>query len=267
MKTYRKKYNLNGVNANIVSISDIHYYDKNDMKNLNKVLESISKINPQYICIIGDLTDEANIHDEELLIKWLVDLSNISKVIISLGNHEFYIDKFKGIYGLNEKLFNKIKKIKNLYLLNNENIIIDDINFIGLTLPVDYYLKEENIFTDVEKYFRTIKLKKNYYNILLCHSPIKLLNEKLLKKYNINLILCGHTHGGMIPRFFRPIFQTKGIISPSKKIGLKTLYGHLKICNTDIIITSGITVVSNMNEYQKFKNLYDMEIVDIKIKK
>lgn len=267
MRIYNKNYNLNGVNANIVHISDIHYYNKNDIKNLNKVFDSIKKINPEYICITGDLIDESNINDEDILISWLVKLSNISKVILSIGNHEFYIDRHKGIYGLNDNLFNKIKNIKNLYLLDNKNILINNINFIGLTLPVEYYNKEEDKSKYIEKYFSNLKVNKKYYNILLCHSPINILNEELLKKNKIDLILCGHTHGGMVPRLFRPIFKTKGIITPSKKIALKTSYGYLRIYNTDIIITSGVTVVSNMNKFKIFKNLYDMEIVNIKIKK
>lgn len=267
MKIYNKNYNLNGINANIVHISDIHYYNKGDIKNLNKILDSIKKINPEYICITGDLTDESNIYNEEILISWLVKLANISKVMLSIGNHEFYIDRHNGVYGLNDNLFNKIKNIKNLYLLDNKNILINNINFIGLTFPMEYYNNEEDKSKDMKKYFNKLKIDERYYNILLCHSPMNILNEELLKKYNINLILCGHTHGGMVPRLFRPIFKTKGIITPSKKIALKISYGHLKIYKTDIIITSGVTVVSNMNKFKIFKNLYDMEIVNIKIKK
>ena len=266
MRIYNKTYNLNGVNANIVHISDIHYYSKNDMKNLNKVLDEIKKIEPNYICITGDLTDESNVFDEEMLIEWLTKLSNISKVMLSLGNHEFYINKCNSIYGLNNELFKKIKNIDNLYFLDNKNVLIDDINFIGLTLPVGYYLSESNK-PNMEKYLKELKIKEKYYNILLCHSPINLLNEDLLKKYKLNLILCGHTHGGMIPRILKPIFKNNGLITPSKKITLTTSYGHLKIYNTDIIITSGITAISNMNNFKMLKNIYDMEIVNKKIKK
>lgn len=266
MKIYNKNYNLKGVNTNIVHISDIHYYNKDDIKNLNKVLDAIEKINPEYICITGDLTDESNIYDEDLLIEWLSNLSSISKILLSIGNHEFYIKKSQKIYGLNNNLFNKIKNIKNLYLLDNKNIVINDINFIGLTLPIEYYHIEDNK-PNMEKFFDKLKIDKKYYNILLCHSPVNILDKDLLKKYNINLILCGHTHGGMIPRVLRPIFKTKGIITPNKKITLYTSYGHLNIHNIDIIITSGITVLSNTNKFKKFKGLYDMEVVNIKIKK
>lgn len=266
MKIINTCYNLNGnINANIVLISDIHYYSKGDIKRLNIVLDNIKKINPKYICIPGDLIDEANIKDSEYLIYWLIKLSSISKVILSLGNHEFYMNKKDKIYGLNKVLFSKIGSIDNLYLLDNNNVIIDNINFIGLTLSMEYYLSEGYKKIDFTEYLNKIKTYKNYYNILLCHSPINICNEKVLNKYGLDLILCGHTHGGVTPRVLRPIFKNAGIVSPQKRLFIKTAYGHIKIYNTDIIITSGITILSHINKFRMFNGLFSPEIVSIDV--
>jgi len=263
MKIINKIYNLkNKINAQIVLISDIHFYDENDLKRLNKVLHQIKKINPDYICIPGDLTDISNIKDENKLIDWLKELSNISKVIISIGNHEFYINKAKKIFGLNTKLLNKIKNINNLYLLDNENKIIDNINFIGLTIPMEYYYNNNVDFNMCLKY---IKTNKKYYNILLCHSPINISKKEIIYKIKVDLILCGHMHGGITPRILRPIFKNRGIISPRYKLFPKIAYGHLKINNTDIIISSGVTVISHINKYRFLSSLFSSEIVQIKI--
>ncbi|MBQ9071860.1 MAG: metallophosphoesterase [Bacilli bacterium] len=266
MRIVNKNYILKGsVNTNIVLISDIHYYNKKDIKHLNKVLERIKKIKPSYICISGDLTDISYIDDEKYLIDWLKKLSKICKVIISIGNHELYIRKEVNIYGINYTLFDKIEAIKNVYVLDNKSVILDGINFIGITLPIDYYYNAKKSIDD-DKYFKSIEGNKKYYNILLCHSPININNSELLKEKNIDLVLCGHMHGGMVPRIFRKFIKNIGFISPEKTLFPKIAYGHILKDNTNILISSGITVVSHINRFRLLKELFSSEIVDIKIK-
>lgn len=264
MRIVKKTYNLNSnIDTNIVLISDIHYYNEKDIKHLNKILDRIKKIKPNYICISGDLLDESNIKNEDKIINWLYKLSKVSKIIISIGNHEFYIDKKTKTFGLNKSLYKKVESINNLYLLDNKNVIIDNINFIGLTLPIDYYFNGNFKL----EYLKTIKTYKKYYNILLCHSPMNIINEEILSKINVDLVLCGHMHGGITPRILRPILKNRGLISPKLKLFPKVCYGHLKVKNTDIIITSGVTVISHINKFKILKKLFSSEVVEIRIKK
>ena len=258
MKIRNKIYNINNnLNKQIVLISDLHYKDKKDIKRLNYVLDNIKRIKSDYICIPGDITNKAYIKDEEEFINWLKKLGKICKVIISLGNHEFYIKKHKKQYGLNKSLLNKISKIKNIYFLDNKNTIIDDINFIGFTMPMKYYkeVKHSNFIESL----KPIKPYKKYYNILLCHSPMNICDEKILKSINVDLILCGHMHGGIVPNFMRSIFKNNGFISPYKKLFPKHAYGDLKMHNTNIIITSGIRVLP----IRLLSKLFKPEVVKI----
>lgn len=268
MRITNKKYNIKGsTNTNIVLISDVHYYNIDDIKYLNKVLKKIEKLKPQYICIPGDLIDECNIYNEDQLINWLIRLSNIAKTIISIGNHEYYVSRKKRIYGFNKELFYKIKKLDNIYLLDNESVIFDEINFIGLTLPNDYYYKYGENDSNFYTYIETVKANKKYYNILLCHSPINMCNKEVINKLNVDLILCGHMHGGLMPKIFRPIIKKRGLVSPLKTLFPNNVYGNIKINNTNIIITSGITIISNLNPFRKLKKIFSGEIVNIKIYK
>ena len=66
----------------------------------------------------------------------------------------------------------------------------------------------------------------------------------IIKDIDVDLILCGHTHGGVVPWFLRGIFGTNGIISPSKSLFPKKCYGRIKKDNKNIIITSGITMLA-----------------------
>ena len=259
MKLLSKIYKLkNKSPKEIILISDIHYSNKRDIKYLNKLYTKLKEIKPSYICISGDLTNEAYIKDEDLLIEWLKKLTLISNVIYSLGNHECYINRRKKQFGFNRYLLNKIKNIKNLYLLDNDNIIIDDINFMGITIPMKYYFEKSVDQKELKDTFNKLKIKKGKYNILLCHSPIDICTKEYLENSNIDLIVCGHMHGGILPRFLRNVVKNGGIISPNKKLFPKKCYGYIKICDTEVIISSGITVI------RPLRNLFVSEIVKIK---
>ena len=259
MKLFNKIYNLkNKSPKEIILISDIHYESKKDMKYLNKLYSKLEELKPEYICIAGDLTNDAFIEDEDLLIEWLEKLSKLSKVIYSLGNHECYISRKKKQFGFNINLLNRISNIDNLYLLDNDNIIMDNINFIGITIPIKYYFEKKIDKQELKDTFNKLKIKKGKYNILLCHSPIDICTEEYLKDSNIDLVLCGHMHGGVLPRFLRKIIKNGGIITPERKLFPKKCYGYIKICDTEVIISSGIMVI------RQLRNLFVSEIVKIK---
>lgn len=263
MKITNKNYNIKGkINTNIVLISDIHYYNNKDIKHLNKVLDKIKQMSPKYICISGDIIDEAYVLNIEEFIIWIKKLSKICCVLISLGNHEYYINKKRKKFGLSKEFINKIKQIPKVYLLDNKNVVLEDINFIGITLPIEYYLKKKNI----DECLGSVNSVKDKYNILLCHSPLDIVNSKTLKELKIDLILSGHTHGGATPKIFRPLLKTRGLISPDMKLFPCNVYGNIKVDNTNIIITSGITVISHLNKFRILKNFFSSEIVCLKIK-
>ena len=255
-KTYNIKSNLNKC---IVLISDIHYSNKKDIKVLNYVLDNIKKIKPNYICIPGDIIDKSKINDEGLFIEWFKKLSIICKVIVSIGNHEFYINKNKKEFGLNKDFFDKLSNINNLYLLDNKNIIIDDINFIGLTHSIELYNDESNNLEQFNKNIKKLKTNKEYYNVLLCHSPVNVVNS--IKLNNIDLVLCGHMHGGVVPNFMRKLFKNDGFINPHLKLFPKNVYGYIKRNNTNIIITSGIRVLP----FKLINKIFNPEVVKINL--
>ena len=258
MKIYKKKYNIgNDLNKKVVLISDIHYFNKKEISHLYKVLDEIKKINPDFICIPGDTIDKSKIYDEDLLINWLKDLSKKFKTIITLGNHEYYINRKKGVFGLNKEFINKIKSINNIYFLDNENILIDNINFIGINPTLEDYF-EKRISIDINKY-----VDKKHYNIMLCHTPINI--ESKVFDSNINLVLSGHMHGGLVPRLLRPIFKNRGLINPDKTLFPKYSYGLKKVSNTNIVVTSGVRLISHENKFYFLTKFFSSEIAIISI--
>lgn len=269
MKINKEYYHLNNkYNKRIILLSDVHYFSKKILPDLYNVLDSIKELKPDYICFSGDIVDDKNIKDQDMLIKWFKDLSKLAKVFIGLGNHDFYFNhETEKTY--DKKLFGEIDRIKNVYLLDNKVHSTNGINFIGVTLPNDYYDTAED--KDDLIYFMNKKypyLSKGY-NIMLIHSPYQVAKDSVLKEIkchnDIDLILSGHMHGGLTLDFLKKILKGRGFINPQKGFFKKYCYGKYKIDKTNIIISSGVTKLSKSHKIGVFSFLYKSEITVIDI--
>ncbi len=269
MKINNKYYNLsNTYNKRIVLISDIHYFSKRIINHLYNVLNEIKSLKPDYICIPGDIVDDKNIKDQDFLVNWFNDLSKISKVIISLGNHDFYYNH-ESMKSYDKELFDRIDRIKNVYVLDNRVYSNNGINFIGVTLPNEYYDNGED--KDELIYFMNKKYPylSSGYNIMLIHSPYRIANLNVLKEIkchkSIDLILSGHMHGGLTFEFLKKILRGRGLINPQNGLLKKYCYGKYNIDNTNVIITTGITKLSKSHKIGVLGFLYKSEITIIDI--
>ena len=276
MKINRVNYYIETKNTSkkIALLTDLHYYKSKDIKKLNKIYEVLKVSQFDYICISGDFIDVGNLRDIDVFINWLKKLATLKKVIMSIGGHDIVYDKKKKEYFYNEELYSKIKSINNLYLLDNEIYEEEDVRFIGLTLPLDFYYKykeNNNYFMRfVNNTFDAFDTDK--YNILLCHTPIPLTtlktydDVKLLK--TVNLVLSGHTHAGIMPKFLRGIMKGRGIFSPYKgKMFPKNSYGLIERKNINIVISSGVTKSSHTNPLSFLDSLFDKEITFVNLKR
>lgn len=270
MKINNKIYDIKAsFNKKIVLISDIHYDNKKNLKHLYKVIRHIKKIKPDYICIAGDFINRTDIKTSDLFISWLSSLALVSEVIISVGNHD--ISQFgKKNDCTNKDLFSKIRKINNVHFLDNEIYKTPDIDFIGLTFPFDYYYTYgENVKYVHECVDDKFVLDSKKYNILLCHTPYPITQLSDVKLFNeCNLILSGHMHGGVVPNLFRVLFKSRGIFSPvksSRRFFCKDMYGYIKEKN--LIISSGITKLSDNVRIKFLNRVFDSEVVIINLRK
>ena len=183
MRINEKKYNIsnNNIETKIIHISDIHFQIKYDFTKLEKIKTVIKKHHPNYICITGDLIDDSSIIKNAIFkkyIKWLEELSLISKLIISIGNHEYMELKNKK-YQQNENI-DWLKKIKNDQIIVLDNNIYNSANitFIGYNPDYNYY---ENKNQNKEKYnnelANLIEKTNQKYTILLLHTPSLILKN------------------------------------------------------------------------------------------
>lgn len=273
-----KKYVIDtnhDLNVTIAHIADIHYSKNFKLKRLDILKEKIEEIHPNYICITGDLVDVYNITYDKSFIyfeNFIKDLSNICKVIISIGNHEYIMETDEGYTYQDDVSWLKNLSDKNIIVLDNEIYSDGCISFVGYNPSVNYYSNHEVTIPHGDNFrlFKLINKLKNNYNILLIHTPLFIFqnnNYKNIKDFDrLNLVLCGHTHGGMIPSFIPGNF---GIISPSKKLFPKNVRGVKLIDNTMVIISSGVTKLSRKSKLTIFTDIYGVNInkIDIKSKK
>ncbi len=274
-KILKKNYEIKTgkVEKRIVLLTDIHYYCSKNKNKLNKILEVLKNDKYDYLCIVGDLIDVGIVKDIDIFINWIKELSLLSPVFISLGGHDLISNSKQIEYYYNELLFDEIKKISNVYILDNKAHCVGNIRFIGLTMPIDFYYKyKENV-----NYFRryvnnTFSAFSGKYNILLSHTPIPLTRlenyEEIKVMKNVSLVLSGHTHAGIVPNFLRKTLKGKGIFAPS---GLKMFpndcYGMITKGDVKIIISSGVTKASHSNPFSFVDCFFDTEITYIDLKK
>ena len=160
----------------ICHLSDIHLgaiYQKNFCQKIINIIND--KIKPDIVVITGDLMDSSLKPN----IQSLKPFDQIKVPILYItGNHEETIGK--------EEVLEVLKKTKIIHIGDIKgSFFFNGINFFGIDYDYNIIerLKEINIKND-----------GNNINILLSHVPN--LSPKDLEKFNLDIFLCGHTHGG-----------------------------------------------------------------------
>lgn len=271
----RNKINSNKVKEKIrvVLLSDIHFSKYFIIDNLELIKNSIMKLEPDYICISGDIIDEVSIVSDtkaiNTLTDFLTDLANISKTFVSLGNHDIRDNK--------DLLYFKDLKIDNLYLLNNSYYIDKNIVINGYNMPIEYYYSKANgedakiMYQDLLKNKDKLYFSNKLFSISLIHSPICLLDKDVSNYFSkCDLILCGHMHNGLVFSWLDKLVKNNyGLVSPSKGLFPDMARGYKKVGNTNIIISGGVTKLSNSSGkiLRVLNRIYPISINYIEIEK
>lgn len=209
----------------IVHFSDLHYLRLTNKDTLNTIIDEINLINPDIVIFTGDLIDkdfELSEDEKNVLIELLNTINSKYGKYAIIGNHD--MDK--------DELLKEIYSSSNFILMQNSYDIIygnnNDKLFIG---GVDTYSYNK---ADIDKTMEYFKDNEDIsYKIILTHEPD--YTDTILNKYDVNLILSGHSHNGQIN-----IPYIKNIFLP---YGSKKYYkNYYKINNTDLYISSGIGV-------------------------
>lgn len=208
----------------VLHFSDLHYLRVVDDNMLKKVVEEINLINPDIVIFTGDLIDkDFNINDKqkEQLITLLKSINSKYGKYSIIGNHDYIKDKeeIETIY--NESNFILLQNTYDI-IYNSENEKI----FLG---GLDTYSYDK---ADIDKVMNYFKDNDNIdYKIILVHEPDYI--DTITSKYDVDLVLAGHSHNGQINIPF-----IKNFILP---YGSKKYYkNYYNVNNTPLYISSGI---------------------------
>lgn len=251
----------------VVNMSDIH----SNVVALNNIVKLLEEIKASYIYVPGDTLDSIdNQHNKEIM-ELLKKVGNISQTFLSVGNHEMcelsystgkkeeveskgYIDFFFDV----AKNTNCIPMISDFSKIN----LAADLSVSAVNVPFSYYGKRE----DLEQYKKLLenvkeKIDENKFNILLLHSPNSLIQNGKIDKSsdvirNMNLILCGHNHGGLMPTFAQDILKGhRGLAGSYAKLLQPNAYGVYNEEDTSVLVSNGVTKISATSEAGKINGI------------
>lgn len=231
---YKYSYS-NQHSVKIVFISDLHgrMYGKNNSRLINKIANQ----EPDIICLGGDFIDENNTDEDNTEFLNLCEaLVDIAPVYYSYGNHDLAYFESHGF-----DILDNMEQI-GCTVLNEEYIDIE-INSTSLRIGgmFDYafnqqYLPHEEWVNDSTYKFLQDFTDTDRQNILLCHRPESFIYGESSLLWDIDYVLCGHTHGGI---WRLPIIG--GLIAPEQGLFPEYDYGEFELENIKMIISSGLS--------------------------
>ena len=193
---------------NVVLVSDVHLGYINGNPSLIKMIDIINSLNPDIVLIAGDLID---MHLEPVLNNNMLDeLQNIKSshgTFFTLGNHDIYGNKAA-------KLTKVLRNDTETVVLRDEKVLIND----------EIYIAGRDNFS--KKPIKEILNEREDKPVILIQHTPDTIDEAVENKAFLQV--SGHTHKGQL--FPGRIF-TKNIF--------KIDYGHKKIEDTNIIVSSG----------------------------
>lgn len=160
----------------LVQLSDLHgaSYGKDNAR----LIQSVSKQNPDLICITGDMYTNGNQESMEVAINTMEQLTSIAPVYFVPGEHdrsEQYLQTLEeaGITVLS-------------YSQTSLSVGQDTISLYGIDNA--YYSDTFNLFYEFDR------PNQQNFSILLAHIP----NFDAFNWFGPDLTLCGDTHGGLV---------------------------------------------------------------------
>ncbi len=228
---------LNGLKkeCKIVFLTDLHnnqYGTEN-----KKLIEAVSKQNPDFIFIGGDMLVGKRDIPYTVAEKFVTELTTICPVYYANGNHEFRMKIYPETYGdIFQQYKKKLEKAGVIFLENNcENILLQDvpIQVYGLEIPREGYRKFVRTNLSVEQISEAIgHANHSQYQILMAHNPMYM---ESYKEWGADLILSGHLHGGVAR-----IPLLGGVISPQFRLFPRYSGELTKDGNQSIVVSKGL---------------------------
>lgn len=210
--------NFNGFK--LAHFADIHYGKTTNVSELKKVVDNINMTNSDIVVFSGDLFDNGiNLSDD-----------SIEELKSNLSRIQAKLKKF-AVIGDNDyekkELYLNVMTSAGFIVLDNSS----DLVFNGSSTPIQIagFSSLQKQDYDVKKGLETTN-KDVGYRILIAHEP-EIVNQ--IDEENIDLVLCGHSLGGLISiPFGGGIFH--------KSYTSDYLNGYYEVNGVKLYVSSGI---------------------------
>lgn len=227
IKNYSMTTDKLDTKVKFVFISDLHNkeYGENNIDLISKIKEQ----SPDFIAVGGDMVNKYSA-DDRVMKELLPNLVQTAPTCCVLGNHELtlaeQIDFKSDINSTGAKLLDNEAVTLNI---NGEEILLG-----GMSDFPYYEFNAPDFETDERYFWEDFKERsKNCFSILLNHQPEYL--SDITQDCNIDLIMCGHTHGGLIQIPF-----VGGLFAPNQGFFPKYDKGEFDLNGTKMIISAGL---------------------------
>lgn len=190
-----QKENIASETLTMVQFSDTHLGFHFDLEELQKAVNAINQLEPDFVFFTGDLIDIAREYDRvEQVAPILAQINATYGKFAVYGNHDYG--------GGAQRHYQQILKDSDFQLLVNDTVPIhlpngEKIGISGL---------DETFFGDPQPNLITTRFADYDYNILLLHEPDVIDTFMVLPE----LAVAGHSHGGQIRiPFYGPLTTTR----------------------------------------------------------
>ena len=210
----------------IAQVSDLHNAEFGEGN--SKLLELLSRTDPDIIVLTGDLIDSRQT-DIKIALAFVQEAMKIAPVYFVSGNHEARVSEYENLkMGLAEA---------GVIVLENQIVEItregDSITLMGIDDPS---FQENYLFGDSEgvakQAIETLLRVSDGYTVLLSHRPELF---ELYVETGMDLVFSGHAHGG---QFRLPFIG--GLVAPNQGFFPKYDAGLFSEENTTMIVSRGV---------------------------
>jgi len=205
----------------LIFFADLHYGSAQSTKTVDKALDEIKDLHPDYLLLGGDITDE-NTEKEEMEYIYSKISSLDIPVYFIYGNHD---RQEKAEEKLGARKYSE-DELENVILSNGINILYE--SFVEINDDLILLGREDPSHPDKRKEVKDLpSFPQDRYLLVVDHTPYQ--NDEIIE-LKADLQLSGHTHAAQ----FFPIVTIYKILDLN-------VYGDYYIGNTHLYVSSGIS--------------------------
>ena len=221
-------------NLKVIVLSDLH--DRSFGMGNDKLIAAIRGENPDAIMVAGDMLVARKPTSYIKVQAFLTEIAKICPVYYSNGNHEQRLKEYPETYGSYEDFIKELLPA-GVKILENDSVYMREssvrIRISGLELPCEGYRRSVRKAVSAKEVRNLLgEADLDSYQILLAHDPTY---YPAYKRWGADLVLSGHTHGGIIR-----IPNWRGVITPQGRFFPKYSGGFYKEGSQAFVVSRGL---------------------------